>query len=65
MTKKDLFLEEARLGPRNRVLVRYDEVPHLVQIQRRARWYAAVDLAHVVMLIETSILDAPRGGRLL
>ncbi len=65
MTKKDLFLEEARLGPRNPVLVRYDEAPHLVQIQRRARWYAAVDLAHVVMLVEAGILDAPRGGRLL
>jgi argininosuccinate lyase len=65
VTKKDLFLEEARLGPRNAVLVRYDEVPHLLQIQRRARWYAAIDLAHVVMLVEEGILDARRGGRLL
>jgi hypothetical protein len=65
VTKKELFLEEARLGPRNSVLVRYDEAPHLVQIQRRARWYAAVDLAHVAMLVETGILDAARGGRLL
>ena len=65
MTKKDLFLEEARLGPRNAVLVRYDESPHLLQIQRRAPWYAWVDLAHVVMLVETGILDRVRGGRLL
>ena len=65
VTKKDLFLEEARLGPRNAVLVRYDESPHLLQIQRRAPWYAWVDLAHVVMLVETGILDRVRGGRLL
>jgi argininosuccinate lyase len=65
VTKKDLFLEEARLGPRNAVLVRYDEVPHLVQIQRRARWYSVVDLAHVAMLVEEGILDGARGGRLL
>ena len=31
--KKDLFLEEARLGPRNPVLVEYDEV----------RWVTVLD----------------------
>ncbi|PYM57284.1 MAG: argininosuccinate lyase [Candidatus Rokuibacteriota bacterium] len=63
--KKDLFLEEARLGPRNPVLVEYDEIPHLTGIRRRFRWYAHVDLAHVVMLVEEQILDATRGARLL
>jgi argininosuccinate lyase len=63
--RKDLFLEEARLGARNPVLVECDEAPHLLGIRRRARWYALVDLAHVVMLVEERIVDRARGARLL
>ena len=63
--RKDLFLEEARLGARNPVLVEYDEAPHLLGTRRRARWYALVDLAHVVMLVEERIVDRARGARLL
>ena len=32
--KHDLFLEEARLGPRNPVLVEYDEAPKLGYLRR-------------------------------
>jgi argininosuccinate lyase len=63
--KQDLFLEEARLGPRNPVLVEHDEMPRLAHLRRYFRDYALVDLAHAVMLVEERILDAPRGARLL
>jgi argininosuccinate lyase len=63
--KQDLFLEEARLGPRHPALVEYDEAPKLGYLRRRARHYALVDLAHAVMLVETGILDRSRGARLL
>jgi argininosuccinate lyase len=63
--KQDLFLEEARLGPRNPVLVQYDEAPRLAHLRRYFRDYALVDLAHAVMLIEEGIVDRPRGVRLL
>jgi argininosuccinate lyase len=65
MTKQDLFLEEARLGPRNPVLVDYDEAPKLGYLRRRFREYALVDLAHAVMLAETGIVGGDRGPRLL
>jgi argininosuccinate lyase len=65
MRKQDLFLEEARLGPRHPVLVEHDEAPKLAYLRRRARDYALVDLAHAVMLVETGILDRERGTRLL
>src|SRR5262249_61614284 len=65
MTKQDLFLEEARLGPRNPVLVEYDEAPKLGYLRRRFREYALVDLAHAVMLTETGIVGGDRGPRLL
>jgi argininosuccinate lyase len=63
--KQDLFLEEARLGPRNPVLVQYDEAPRLAHLRRYFRDYMLVDLAHAVMLVEEGILDRPRGARLL
>jgi argininosuccinate lyase len=63
--KQDLFLEEARLGPRNPVLVEHDEAPRLAHLRRCFRDYALVDLAHVVMLVEEGIVSRPRGQRLL
>ena len=63
--KSDIFLEKARLGPRNKVLVEHDEKRHLPGIKRRFKAYTHVDLAHVVMLVEHDILDSQRGGRLL
>jgi argininosuccinate lyase len=63
--KQDLFLEEARLGPRNPVLVEHDEAPRLAHLRRYFRDYALVDLAHGVMLVEEGIVGGPRGARLL
>jgi argininosuccinate lyase len=63
--KQDLFLEEARLGPRNPVLVEHDEAPRLPHLRRYFRDYVLVDLAHVVMLVEENIVDGRRGARLL
>jgi len=62
---RDIFLEEARLGPRSPVLVEHDEATHLGYLRRRFREYALVDLAHVVMLTETGILGPERGRALL
>lgn len=59
--KSDLFLEEARLGPRDSALIEHDEKPHLVGVKRRFHDYVHVDLAHVVMLMESEILDSERG----
>ena len=59
----DLFLEEARLGPRNPVLVAYDEAPHLAKTRHRFREFALVDLAHTVMMIEADILSPESGAR--
>jgi argininosuccinate lyase len=63
--KRDLFLEEARLGPRSPVLVEYDEATRLGYLRRRFREYALVDLAHALMLTETGILSLERGRALL
>jgi argininosuccinate lyase len=63
--KQDLFLEEARLGPRNPVLIEHDEAPRLAHLRRYFRDYALVDLAHAVMLVEEGIVDGARGARLL
>ncbi|MHB8730786.1 MAG: argininosuccinate lyase [bacterium] len=63
--KKDLFLEEARLGPRDPALIRYDEAPHLRDLAVRFRSFALVDLAHAVMMVEEGILDRDRGAKLL
>ena len=64
-SKDDAFLEEARLGPRARVLVECEEIPNLPRLQRRFREYVLTDLAHAVMLTETGILAPERGARLL
>jgi argininosuccinate lyase len=63
--KQDLFLEEARLGPRHPALIEHDEMPRLPHLRRFFRDYALVDLAHVVMLVEEAIVDRARGARLL
>jgi argininosuccinate lyase len=63
--KQDLFLEEARLGPRNPMLIQHDEAPRLPHLRRYFRDYILVDLAHAVMLLEEGIVDRPRGARLL
>ncbi len=64
-SKDDVFLEEARLGPRAQVLVDCEEVPHIPRLVRRFREYVLTDLAHAVMLAETGILTQERGARLL
>ena len=61
--KRDLFLEEARLGPRSRVLIEYDEMPRLSMFRERFRAYALVDLAHAVMMTEEGIVSRERGAR--
>ena len=63
--KSDMFLEEARLGPRADTLIEHDEKPHLVAAKRRYFDYVHVDLAHVVMLLECGIVDQRRGAPLL
>ena len=64
-SKDDAFLEEARLGPRTRVLVECEEIPNIPRLVRRFREYLLTDLAHAVMLTETGILAPDRGARLL
>jgi argininosuccinate lyase len=63
--KQDLFLEEARLGPRSRVLIEYDEMPRLSMFRERFRAYALVDLAHAVMMTEEGIVSRERGAKLI
>ena len=63
--KDDVFLEEARLGPRSQVLVDCEEVPNIPRLVRRFREYLLTDLAHAVMLTETDILTGARGPKLL
>ena len=64
-SKDDAFLEEARLGPRTRVLIECEEIPNLSRLKRRFREYVLTDLAHAVMLVETGILAPDRGATLL
>ena len=64
-SKDDAFLEEARLGPRTRVLIECEEIPNLPRLRRRFREYVLTDLAHAVMLTETGILVPERGSKLL
>ena len=64
-SKDDAFLEEARLGPRTRVLIECEEIPNLSRLGRRFREIVLADLAHAVMLTETGILASERGERLL
>ena len=63
--KDDAFLEEARLGPRTRVLIECEEIPNIARLERRFREYLLADLAHAVMLAETGIVTPERGARLL
>ena len=63
--KDDVFLEEARLGPRSQVLVDCEEVPNIPRLVRRFREYLLTDLAHAVMLTETDILTEARSAKLL
>ena len=64
-SKDDAFLEEARLGPRTRVLIECEEIPNISRLERRFREYVLTDLAHAVMLTETGIVAAERGAKLL
>lgn len=64
-SKNDVFLEEARLGPRMQVLVECEEIPNISRLVRRFREYVLTDLAHAVMLTETGILTPERGAQLL
>lgn len=64
-SKKDVFLEEARLGPRSDVLVECEEIPNLPRLIRRFKEYVLTDIAHAVMLTETGILSSERGTKLL
>ncbi len=61
--KTDIFLEEARLGPRNPVLIEHDEKRHLPGVKRRFHAYTQVDLAHVVMLVERCCTGRRTGPR--
>ena len=61
-SKDDVFLEEARLGPRTRVLIECEEIPDLSRLRRRFREYVLTDLAHAVMLTETGIVAPERGA---
>lgn len=63
--KNDVFLEEARLGPRSQTLIECEEIPNLPRLKRRFREYSLTDLAHAVMLTETGILTPERGAKLL
>ncbi|MHB1219746.1 MAG: argininosuccinate lyase [Alphaproteobacteria bacterium] len=63
--KQDVFLEEARLGRRSDAIIKYDEASNLAAMPRRFRCFSLVDLAHVVMLVETGVLRRDRGAKLL
>jgi hypothetical protein len=58
--KPDLFLEEARLGPRNLVLVEPDEAPRLAHLRRYFQDYVRVDDACHVLLCRGDFHDAVR-----
>jgi argininosuccinate lyase len=60
-----IFLEEARLGPRNPVLVEFAEKAEFPKLERLFEAYTFVDLAHAVMLVETGILPKANGARLI
>ena len=64
-SEDDAFLEEARLGPRTRVLVECEEIPNIPRLEPRFREYVLTDLAHAVMPAETGILAPERGTKLL
>ncbi len=60
-----IFLEDARLGPRNEILVEFAEKAEFGKLARLFEAYTFVDLAHAVMLVETGILPKATGGRLI
>jgi argininosuccinate lyase len=64
-SSEGVFLEEARLGPRNSVLVEFAENADFQKIERLFEAYTYVDLAHAVMLSETGILTQANGARLI
>ena len=64
-SKSDVFLEEARLGPRSSILIECEEMPNLPRLIRRFKEYVLTDIAHAVMLTETGIISPQRGATLL
>jgi len=63
--KDEIFLEHARLGERSDVLIEFDEKSQFPRMRRLYKGYALVDLAHAMMLVETKILPADRGAKLI
>ena len=61
----DIFLEHARLGARNDVLLEFDERSQFPRMRRLFEGYALVDLAHAVMLVEQGIVPVERGAKLI
>ena len=51
----DVFLENARLGPRSEVLLEFEEKAQFPRLHRLFASYTAVDLAHAVMMVETKV----------
>lgn len=61
----DVFLENARLGPRSEVLLEFEEKAQFPRLHRLFASYTAVDLAHAVMMVETGVLRSDRGAALI
>lgn len=61
----DVFLENARLGPRSDVLLEFEEKMQFPRLHRLFRSYTYVDLAHAVMMVETGVLRPEGGGTLI
>jgi hypothetical protein len=49
-----IFLEHARLGERNDVLIEFAERSQFSRMRRLYKGYTLVDLAHAIMLVERS-----------
>src|SRR5690348_11220320 len=60
-----IFLEHARLGERNDVLIEFDERSQFPRMRRLYQGYALVDLAHAIMLVEQKIVSVHRGAKLI
>jgi argininosuccinate lyase len=60
-----IFLEQARLGERNDVLIEFDERSQFPRMRRLYKGYALVDLAHAIMLVEQKIVTPDRGAKLI
>ncbi|MCO5091854.1 argininosuccinate lyase [Bosea sp. (in: a-proteobacteria)] len=61
----DVFLETARLGKRNSVLIEYDEKPQMPRMRRRYKDFLLVDIAHAVMMHEQGIVPKDDAGKLI